>query len=99
MAQGFILKAYESWSLLPYYSWFIGQPLNTFICLYFGLSIVTRKTTPFNKKNIKQIEHATMCLNLLSSAADVVDFLEYATVSEILHQININRIFGQYDFF
>ena len=46
--------------------------------------------TPYNEANIISLEHATMCLNFLSAAADVVDFLEYASNSEILERVNLN---------
>ena len=55
---------------------------------------MTRKLTPFNMNNISQLEHASMCLNYLCSATDVVDFMEYTNNSEILAQININILMG-----
>ena len=70
------------------------------ICLFFVVSILTRKLTRYDQKIIDQIEHATMCLNFLSAAADVVDFLEYLNIREIVEKINFNLIFGKkkYDF-
>ncbi len=64
-------------------------------CVYLIPLIILRSISP-KSKNVDKNEHASLAVILLISATDLVDFVEYVNIDEIVHYFKgVDEIMGK----
>lgn len=70
--------------------------INIFFCIYLIAVVIIRYLQPYSEKLTRK-DHANLIAFFLTSAADVIDFVEYSQETEITHKIGVHLIYGILD--